>query len=72
MTRYECDCHACTNKYIDGQGNEWCKPMADGVQALQITDETAGTREDPDIIFCEQYSTKPRQREIYPWKGADR
>lgn len=72
MTKYECDCHACTNKYIDGQGNEWCKPIVDGIEALKVSQETTGSKEDPDIIYCKQFMTEARNLEMYPWKGEGR
>lgn len=69
MTRYECDCRKCTYVYIRGDSETWCKATVDGVKGLRISDNTAGTKEDPDIISCPFYTTEPRQLEMYPGKG---
>jgi len=72
MTRYECDCRSCTNKYIDGSGCEWCKPTVDGFKTITVSSDTSGTRDDPDIISCRYFTTETKQAELYPWKVSKR
>ena len=65
MTVYRIDCHKCTNNAISASGTTYCLPMIRGLRAVYIEDGHAGTKEDPDPVCCDHYTTEPRQVELY-------
>ena len=70
MTIYKMDCHKCTYAYVSGIGDEWCKATVDGHKVPVLSEDTAGTKEDPDIFTCPFYTTEERQMELYPWSSG--
>lgn len=69
MTRWEIDCHKCTYSYVSGE-YEYCKAAVDGYNVPVLSQDTAGTKEDPDVFTCPFYTTEERQMEMYPWDSG--
>ena len=61
MTVYRCDCHKCTNKveiHNKVRDGVYCKAIISGQRGVYIEEGHAGTREDPDPVCCDQYTTE--------------
>lgn len=62
MTRYECDCAKCTNKAFGDNGGVYCFPARElHRNVVYIEDGHAGTKDDPDLVCCDYFTTEPRQ-----------
>lgn len=65
MTVYRIDCRACTNKRIGTNGDIYCAPIVEDRRGCYIEDGHAGTKADPDPICCDEFTTEPKQAELY-------
>ena len=64
MTVYRINCNKCTNKAVGTNGGIYCLPVRQGNGGCYIEDGHAGTKDDPDPICCDYYTTEPRQSVI--------
>lgn len=64
MTVYRIDCHSCTNKAIGTNGDIYCLPVREGRKGVYIEYGHSGTKEDPDPLCCDDFTTEPRQAKI--------
>lgn len=65
MTEYKISCKDCTNKAISSDGSFYCLPFIQGRKTLYFEGETEETKEDPDIINCDQFTKEARNLAIY-------
>lgn len=61
MTIYRVNCRSCTNKAIGTNGALYCLPMREGRKAIYIEDGHSGTKDDPDPVCCDEYTTEQKQ-----------
>ena len=62
MTTYRIDCRKCTNIAIGDNGDVYCLPTRlNHKSSIYIEDGRAGTKEDPDPVCCDYFTTEQRQ-----------
>lgn len=69
MTIYRINCNDCTKKAISPDGSTYCYPMSLGLKAIYIEDGHDGTKDDPDPVCCDYYTTEPMQMELIQIEG---
>ena len=62
MTTYRIDCRKCTNIAIGDNGDVYCLPTRlNHKSSIYIEDGHARTKEDPDPVCCDYFTTEQRQ-----------
>lgn len=60
MSEYKFSCKRCTNKLVNADGAEYCRPMFEGRKACYIESGETGK----DFVFnCDEYSDKREELE---------
>ena len=71
MVNYKFDCFKCTNFAVNAQGNTYCLPMIKGKRACYLEEGHTGTKDDPDVMLCDYYTTEARQLALYETEAKE-
>lgn len=71
MTEYRISCKDCNNKAVNLDGEFYCLPAIRGKRACYLEEGHTGTRDDPDVMLCDYYTTEARQLALYETEAKE-